>query len=528
MYKRLIIVTALAAGALQAYAQLTPQYYNNALLFSSQFYDGTARSVAMGNAMTALGGDLGALSYNPAASGVYRYTEITLTPSVYSSIANSSFLNNTMQSDKSRLSLSNVGWVGSFETGRTRGLVNFNFAITANQSNNFAWRSSGSGIQNSSSYLGSIAAGMSAPAVDANRPVDANSLTMPENDPTLPFSHNPSSWVLGWNTGLIDTVTNGTFKGATENVNGSNFNIPGSLNQSYYRERTGYVEDIIFNFAGNVSDIFFFGVNLTLQSIWMNEYTSISETAANPSLFDSEFTDFTREYRMTTSGLGVNVEAGFIVRPVAGLTIGGSISTPTWMFLNETWMESMNGNTKLGRTAIDSPLGENSYRITSPFRWNVGVGYTVGGFLAIGVDYERTNYSNIVLADNSGNSSLYQADNEYISTYYRAVNNLRAGIEAWPIPQLALRLGYNYYSSPIEHYNNNLPDRDFDLSRHYASAGIGFRALSGFFIDLAYQQQCNQSDNNYLLYDSYETFEAPVTSERFRDWKILLTLGWRF
>ncbi len=521
MYKRLIIFTALLGSVLPAYAQITPQYYNNALLFSSQFYDGTARSVAMGNAMTALGGDLGALSYNPAASGVYRYTEITLTPSVYSSITNTSFLGNTMQADKSRLSLSNVGWVGSFETGRTRGLVNFNFAITANQSNNFAWRSSGSGIQNSSSYLGSIAAGKSAPGS-----IDANSLTMPENDPTLPFYRNPSSWVLGWNTGLIDTVTNGTFKGATENVNGSNFNIPGSLNQSYYRERTGYVEDIIFNFAGNVSDIFFFGVNLTLQSIWMNEYTSISETAANPSLFDSEFTDFTREYRMTTSGLGVNVEVGFIVRPVAGLTIGGSISTPTWMFLNETWMESMNGNTKLGRTAIDSPLGENSYRITSPFRWNVGVGYTVGGFLAIGVDYERTNYSNIVLADNSGNSSLYQADNEYISTYYRAVNNVRAGIEAWPIPQLALRLGYNYYSSP---------DRDFDLSRHYASAGIGFRALSGFFIDLAYQQQCNQSGSSFQLYDNIIDANdgsiltaAPVTVERFRDWKILLTLGWRF
>ena len=130
MYKRIIIATALVAGALQAYAQLTPQYYNNALLFSSQFYDGTARSVAMGNAMTALGGDLGALSYNPAASGVYRYTEITLTPSVYSSIANSSFLNNTMQSDKSRLSLSNVGWVGSFETGRTAGQGDWSTSIS--------------------------------------------------------------------------------------------------------------------------------------------------------------------------------------------------------------------------------------------------------------------------------------------------------------------------------------------------------------------------------------------------------------
>ena len=495
------------------------QYYNNALLFSSQFYDGTARSVAMGNAMTALGGDLGALSYNPAASGVYRYTEITLTPSVYSSITNTSFLGNTMQADKSRLSLSNVGWVGSFETGRTRGLVNFNFAITANQSNNFAWRSSGSGIQNSSSYLGSIAAGMSAPAVDANRPVDANSLTMPENDPTLPFYRNPSSWVLGWNSGLVDTVANGLFRGATESIDkDGKFYIPGSLNQSYYRERTGYVEDIIINASGNISDIFFFGVNLTLQSIWMNEFTSISEIAGDPDLFDTGFTDFTREYRMTTSGLGVSVEAGFIVRPVAGLTIGGSISTPTWMYLNETWMESMNGNTGL-RRALDSPLGESSYRLTSPFRWNLGVGYTLGGFLALAVDYERTDYSDIFLSDNNGNRNAFQYDNEYISTYYQAVNNVRVGIEAWPIPQLALRLGYNYYSSP---------DRDFDFSRHYASAGIGFRALSGFFIDLAYQQQCNQSDNNYLLYDSYETFEAPVTSERFRDWKILLTLGWRF
>ena len=231
MYKRLIIFTALLGSVLSAYAQITPQYYNNALLFSSQFYDGTARSVAMGNAMTALGGDLGALSYNPAASGVYRYTEITLTPSVYSSITNTSFLGNSVRADKSRLSLSNVGWVGSFETGRTRGLLNFNFAITANQSNNFAYRSSGSGIQSSSSYLGSLAYGMTG--------IDANSLTMPENDPTLPFYRNPSSWVLGWNSGLVDTVANGLFRGATESIDkDGKFYIPGSLNQSYYRERT--------------------------------------------------------------------------------------------------------------------------------------------------------------------------------------------------------------------------------------------------------------------------------------------------
>ena len=127
------------SGVLQAYAQLVPQPTDYALMLSGKYYDGTARSVAMGNAMTALGGDLGALSYNPAASGVYRYSEITLTPSVYSTSVSTSLLDGQDRYGISRFSLSNAGWVGTFDTGRSRGLLNFNFAITANQSNNLAY-----------------------------------------------------------------------------------------------------------------------------------------------------------------------------------------------------------------------------------------------------------------------------------------------------------------------------------------------------------------------------------------------------
>ncbi|MBQ5803166.1 MAG: hypothetical protein IIW25_02935, partial [Bacteroidales bacterium] len=48
----------------------------DAYRYSQQFNEGTARSVAMGNAMVALGGDIGAISINPAASGVYRYPHL--------------------------------------------------------------------------------------------------------------------------------------------------------------------------------------------------------------------------------------------------------------------------------------------------------------------------------------------------------------------------------------------------------------------------------------------------------------------
>ncbi|HIZ88072.1 MAG TPA: hypothetical protein IAC03_07965 [Candidatus Coprenecus pullistercoris] len=525
MFRKTITVLILLIGAVQAYAQLTPQYTDNALAFSSRYYDGTARSVGMGNAMTALGGDLGALSYNPAASGVYRYSEITLTPSVYSGNTNTTMLGDLSHSSISRFSLSNVGWVGSFDTGRTRGLLNFNFAITANQSNNFAYRSSGSGFQSQSSYLGSLAASMTGLSPD--------NMTMPEGYPDRPFfAPGGAAWdqILGWNTGLVDSLRNSdSFIGATENISqDGQFYVPGTLVQRYDKVRTGYVEDIILNLSGNVDNIFIFGANLKFQSIWMNEHTSISETAGNPALFETGFTDFTYDYRMTTSGFGVGVEAGFIVRPTAGLTIGGSISTPTWMFLTETWMQSMTGYTgQYGGSAVDSPVGEFSYRVTSPFRFNLGIGYTIGGWVALGLDYERTDYSCIALADDSGNRSVFETENSYMSAYYKAVNNLRAGIEAWPHPQVAIRLGYNYYSSPYRTTGDS-PYSSYDNDRHYASAGIGFRSPSGFFVDLAYQQQCNRNNLSFLLYNTYDNKQVPSVQESFLNWKILLTLGWRF
>ncbi len=65
-----------------AYVCSYAQTAYDALLFSENNYEGTARSVAMGNAFTALGGDLGSVTINPAGSAVAGYSQITLTPSL--------------------------------------------------------------------------------------------------------------------------------------------------------------------------------------------------------------------------------------------------------------------------------------------------------------------------------------------------------------------------------------------------------------------------------------------------------------
>jgi len=56
------------------------QNVDDALRYSQLFYTGTARFMSMGGAFTALGGDMSTLSQNPAGLGVFRSSEISLSP----------------------------------------------------------------------------------------------------------------------------------------------------------------------------------------------------------------------------------------------------------------------------------------------------------------------------------------------------------------------------------------------------------------------------------------------------------------
>ena len=76
----LILLLSAAAFGMEA------QSMYDALRFSENNYEGTARTMAMGNAFTALGGDLGAVTINPAGSAVAKYSQITVSPGVNISV----------------------------------------------------------------------------------------------------------------------------------------------------------------------------------------------------------------------------------------------------------------------------------------------------------------------------------------------------------------------------------------------------------------------------------------------------------
>ena len=76
--KKTAITLMLMASAALCHAQNA----YDALAFSENNYEGTARTVAMGNAFTALGGDLGAVTINPAGSAVAGYSQFSITPAL--------------------------------------------------------------------------------------------------------------------------------------------------------------------------------------------------------------------------------------------------------------------------------------------------------------------------------------------------------------------------------------------------------------------------------------------------------------
>lgn len=510
--------TAAIALAFLAGAALVPAYGQNmwdAYRYSRQFNEGTARSVAMGNAMVALGGDMGAISINPAASGVYTYNEFLITPSITVAENQTEYLGTATSTSKTKFGVPNFGFVTTFNTKAGKGLVSWNLAIAFNKTNNFTDRMCATGFNAKTSYLQSLAQGLAG--------LHATNLDM--NQYSDPFSHSNAPWqsVLAWNTSLLDTLpdSGSDYYAATENLNGQNIEMGGPVRQYYTREASGNISELAVNFGGNISGKLFFGINVGIVNVWYKYNELYSEEANNPNDFNSGFVSFTRHYRQKSSGTGVNLKAGLIYLPFEGLRIGASISTPTWLYLTDEWEERVASSFNDGYSQnLPSPLGQYDYRLNTPFRWNVGVAYTFGKFAAVSADYERVDYSKMKLTDYDY-PGYFAEENGAIGRTFSASNIFRAGAEFRITPEVAVRAGYQYYEDKFSNNDN--------IKSQIGSVGAGYAGKSGFFVDVAYQQNLKKSREDFTLYDDIEgVAAAPVGVNDYMNRKLLLTLGFRF
>lgn len=543
----------LAMAALSSIWNANGQTVGDALRFSDQNYYGTARSIAMGNAFTALGGDLGSVNINPAGSAVNSFSQVTITPGVSISGSRAQYLGEPSINDKygpayknssARITMPNVGVMINYDTRRRSGLKNVTFGFVANGTSNYIDNVSSAGRNGETTFAGSIAAGATGLPLNG---LDSGS-----------SAYDNYNWlsVVGLQSGMISAYGDKTdeYVGITESIYEStdgygnkvyDIRLSDVLDQRYGRVASGSKYDMVFNLGFNVSDRFFIGANLGLISWDYNMDQYFKESAVDPSNFgitfsngNTAFFDGLRyKYSYDAIGSGVYGKIGFIAVPVPGLRVGAAIQTPTATRIKEHWQHA--GDTYFTdsyyNSSAQSPRGEYIYKLVSPYRFNIGAAYTFGSFGLISADYEMCDYSSMRFKEvNTNDNSAFDDTNDQISAYTGASHMLRIGAEIKPANGFSVRAGYNLTTSGERYYDDLGNKKTPDANRHAVSAGVGFSTTGSFFADLAVRGNFLAKEYIYP-YDDYifdgagnPTSLTPEILNKRSLWDVVLTVGFRF
>ena len=572
IFTALLSLTAIAAGAQTMY---------DGLNYSQNNYYGTARSIGMGNAMTAVGGDLGSIGINPAGSAVAGYSQFTITPNLTISSMNASYsaypvggadrFTNEQNKRLTRFSMPNIGLTFNWKTGNGSGLKAITYGLVVNGTNNFTGKMLAGGRNDKTSYQSAMAV-----AADGYDMDFLNGFSIDKDGKRVDrgwdypyyygddFQNDPNRGKFApWNVianaqaGSIanygDTddpsyywryiaATEGNSNTGEKDANGNyiyDIFLAGPLNQAYSRNITGSKYDVLFNVGFNFGDTFFVGANLGVTSLNYNYDECYKEAAENPSAFEIDFgdkgktcfSDYRTRYSYTADGSGVFGKIGFLWRPVDGLRVGAAVQTPTIMEINERWIQDVNLNYTDAsfNGSAKTPEGDYSYRLRSPYRLNAGAAFTFAGMALLSADYEMTDYSTMKFMSKNGgwNDDTYGKLNDEIRNRMGVSHMVRVGAEFKPVPEIAVRAGYNFTTTP-EYVSEGNSKTTLNDRTNAFSIGLGYSSNGSFFADIA-ARLTMLSDEYISPYADYlKDLASPMILNKRDLYSITATFGWRF
>lgn len=509
----------LAASGLMSVPASAQETYQDTKLMENEL-NGTARYVGMGGAMEALGADISTIQSNPAGIGLFRKSQVVISGGILSQTGDNSKKNYGVdfKGDATNASFDQVGFVWASRTGNNSWLnVGFNY----HKSRNFDQILSTSGSLSNASL---------------------NKLSAAKYSQGLAQSGS-----MAWNA-----VDDGYAHFLANDKDGMNYY--NATDYAFGQHESGYIGEYDFNISGNINDRVFLGATFGLHDVNYRSNKIYVENDATGALTDNY-------EQLKIDGTGFDVKFGAIFRPVAEspFRIGVYVNTPVFYDLN------MHGAYDLTFYPVsqDNERGNSSdydYKVYTPWKFGVSLGNTFGNNLAVGVTYEYQKYGAIDNRVNDGtsyyddwtgnyysNSSSDDAMNQDTELNLKSVHLLKVGLEYKPMPQLALRVGYNYMSPQ---FNDNAyrdgsiqsPGVGYATSADYTNwkatnrftCGIGF-TIDKFFADLAYQFS-STSGTFYPFMSYYPSSSDDEAYSNIADGakvslnchQLLLTIGYKF
>lgn len=489
MKKIFLILTTLVVSYTHA------QDITDALRYAQSNSGGSARYRAMGGAFGALGGDLSSMKVNPAGSVIFANNQIGFTLSNSNDLTDSHYFGTKSSDSKSSLNIGQLGAVFVFKNNHRNDSNWKKFAFSANYENSRNLNNSinvvGTNPYNSiDNYFLSYAN-----YGNNGAPIPQDLVTRYAGESVsslynylgseLPNSQYPN--ISGYaaqqamlafygQTYIIDvndlTNPNSTYS--------SNVPSTGNYHQINYINSTGYNGKLEFNFSGQYTDKFAFGINLNshfadyTQTSTFSEYNDYVSPNANYSVKSITFNN-----DLHTTGSGFSMQLGTIIKPIKSLRLGLAYESPTWYRFTDELTQSLSAISANNVESVKDVANPNTtmtfepYKLQTPSKWTGSLAYVFGKRGLISVDYAIKDYSKTQFKPKNDFSN----DNSYMKNVLASTGELRLGAE-YKIKKVSLRGGYHWEQSPYKDHKNM-----GDLTTYSGGLGYNFGSIK---LDMAY------------------------------------------
>lgn len=450
---------------------LNAQDISDALRYSQNEIQGSARFRALSGAFGALGGDMSAVSINPAGSAVFAQSHASFSVSNAATANDVRYFSGLSNNKDSSFDLNQGGAAFVFASRNNSPWKKFTLGIAYDRTNNFddSWNAIGRNTNSQSIDLYFLNYADGKPLSEIER-LDNESYANAYSDIGNVYGFGHQQAFLGYESFIIepddiDNDANTTYFSNLQN---------GDFDHDYLYTSTGYNGKIAFNFAAQYEDNFYVGVNLNSHFIDFQKSTSLIEnTSAGSAINRIDF-----DNSLSTRGNGFSFQIGGIMRLTPEFRVGLTYDSPIWYNITEETTQSI-----ATYTGTDAPLRIDpqtiniypSYRLQTPANLTGSLAYVFGTQGLLSFDYSRKNYGNTKFRPTGDFSDLNNAMLDVLTD----ASTYRLGGE-YKIKQLSLRGGYRFEESP---YKNGVTIGD--LSGY--SLGLGYN-FGNTKLDLTFDQ----------------------------------------
>lgn len=492
----------LSVIAIVAFTQNTfAQYSKDAIRFSQTTTGSTSRIKAVGNAGTAVGGDLSNVSGNPAGLGFFTRSEASITPEFVGSTSKSTYFGQANSASSNKVNLNNAALViynqlnKSYGSDKTKGWLSVNYGIGYSRTNDFNQNIHYGGSNNANSVNDFFAD-------------QANQFGLGDAGSLLDRAYQQN---------LIDLY------GATPATSKyeSNSKGLGPVAQEAFVNRTGSQSSADFSFGANYSNKLYLGLSLSFTDINYNSFSTFYEDGTLSRSEGTPPVGVNRNYSsaytqdQTTRGTGFSAKIGVIYKPVEAVRLGATFTSPTFYNIDDTYSEDVAASVNKEPTPqnTNQPLYTLNYNLRTPLKLAGGAAVFIKHFGFITGDVEYVDYGSTHLSSNDSYDADFK-DNPEIKSLFKSAINAHIGAEARVTSFFLLRGGYGIQGDAFKENGSDIKT---------VSGGVGLR-FGSYYVDATYAH--SKGNQNVVPYNIGDT--SPSAMLRNSNNNGYLTLGYRF